>query len=98
MSAILPPQQIDSERAQQMMIHVDNGEAAVSSITAPRNRWNPLAVLWQRQTYLSLLYLVSAFPLGYLYFVVLVVGLSASVATAIVILGLLFLPVMFLIW
>lgn len=80
------------------MIHVENGEATASSIPAPRNGWNPVAVLWQRQTYLSLLYLVSAFPLGYLYFIVLVVGLSVSVGTAIVIVGLLLLPVMFLIW
>jgi two-component system, OmpR family, phosphate regulon sensor histidine kinase PhoR len=80
------------------MIQVGHSEGSLSSIAAERHRWNPLSVLWQRQTYLSLLYLVSAFPLGYLYFVVLVVGLSASIATAIVIVGLLFLPVMFLIW
>jgi signal transduction histidine kinase len=55
-------------------------------------------VLRQRQTYLSLLYLVSAFPLGYLYFVVLVLGLSIGVATALVLVGLLILPLMFFVW
>ena len=40
------------------------------------------------QTWLNLLYLLAAFPLGLAYFVVLVVGLSVGAALAVVIIGL----------
>jgi two-component system, OmpR family, phosphate regulon sensor histidine kinase PhoR len=49
---------------------------------------NLLGVVRQRQTYLNLLYLLAAFPLGILYFVLLVTGISTGLGTAIVLVGL----------
>ena len=43
-----------------------------------------LAVVARRQTYLNLAYLVAAFPLGLFYFLVLIVGFSVGVGTAII--------------
>lgn len=51
-------------------------------------------VLWRAQTYLNIAYLLAAFPLGLTYFIVLVVGVSVSISTALVGVGLLLLPVM----
>lgn len=80
------------------MMSTMNSEGSLSSIAAERHGWDPLDVLRQRQTYLSLLYLVSAFPLGNLYFVVLVTGLVTGIGTAVALVGLLILPLMFFIW
>src|SRR5258706_7206050 len=49
---------------------------------------NLIGVVRQRQTYLNLLYLLAAFPLGTLYFVLLVTGISTGLGTAIVLVGL----------
>src|SRR5260221_486321 len=49
---------------------------------------NLLGVVRQRQTYLNLIYLLAAFPLGILYFVLLVTGISTGLGTAIVLIGL----------
>src|SRR5215469_2192661 len=38
-------------------------------------------VLWEKQTYLNLLYLLVSFPLGILYFVFLLFGLTSSLST-----------------
>ncbi len=43
-----------------------------------------LAVIIRRQTYLNLAYLIAAFPLGFFYFLVLIVGFSVGVGTAII--------------
>src|SRR5215472_10093503 len=45
------------------------------------------AVARQKQTYLNLLYLLAAFPLGMLYFVVLITGLSVGIGTLIIWIG-----------
>lgn len=45
------------------------------------------AVARQKQTYLNLLYLLAAFPLGILYFVTLITGLSFGVGTLIIWIG-----------
>src|SRR5215469_12480079 len=45
------------------------------------------AVARQKQTYLNLLYLLAAFPLGILYFVVLITGLSFGIGTLIIWIG-----------
>lgn len=46
-----------------------------------------LSVLFERQTYLNLAYLLVAFPLGLAYFVFVVVGVSLGLGLAIVLLG-----------
>jgi signal transduction histidine kinase len=48
-------------------------------------------VVWQAQTYRNVLYLLLAFPLGLLYFLVLIIGLSVGAGTAILGVGLLLL-------
>lgn len=45
------------------------------------------SVAHQKQTYLNILYLLSAFPLGILYFVVLITGISLGVGTLIIWIG-----------
>lgn len=62
----------------------------------PLNRFFGV-ILWP-QTYLNLLYLLLAFPLGLFYFIFLVTGFSVGLALVIVWVGLLILPVVFLIW
>lgn len=57
-----------------------------------------LQVAWQGQTYLNILYLLLAFPLGLAYFIILVTGLSLGLSLAIVWVGLLILAVMVLVW
>jgi len=44
-------------------------------------------VLWSRQAYLNLVYLLAAFPLGVLYFIFLVTGLSTGLSLTIVWVG-----------
>lgn len=44
-------------------------------------------VVWRGQSYLNLLYLVAAFPLGLLYFLLLVIGLAVGIGTAVVLVG-----------
>ncbi|RPI25858.1 MAG: histidine kinase [Chloroflexota bacterium] len=51
-------------------------------------------IVWP-QTYLNLIYLLLAFPLGLTYFVLLVTGFSLGVSLLIIWIGLLILPVMF---
>lgn len=55
-------------------------------------------VFIQRRTYLNLLYLALAFPLGLFYFIFLVVGLSVGLSLIIIWVGLLILPVVFAGW
>jgi hypothetical protein len=50
------------------------------------------------QTYLNMLYLLLAFPLGLFYFIFLVSGLSIGVATIIIWIGILFLLAVFAVW
>lgn len=52
----------------------------------------------QGQTYLNLLYLFLAFPLGLFYFIFLVTGLSLGVSLVIVWIGLFLLAVVFAVW
>lgn len=59
---------------------------------------NHFAVLRQKQTYLNLIYLLLAFPLGIAYFVVSVTGLSVGVGLLIIWVGLLVLLVLFAGW
>src|SRR5215831_16418652 len=44
-------------------------------------------VLWEKQTYLNLLYLLVSFPLGICYFVFLLFGLFSSLSTTTVVIG-----------
>jgi len=55
-------------------------------------------VIIRGQTYLNLLYLLLAFPLGLFYFIFLVVGLSLGISLIIVWIGLLILPLVFAVW
>jgi hypothetical protein len=55
-------------------------------------------VVVRGQTYLNLLYLLLAFPLGLFYFIFLVVGLSVGVSTIIIWIGLLILALVFAAW
>ncbi len=55
-------------------------------------------VVIRGQTYLNALYLLLAFPLGLLYFVFLVIGLSLGLATVIIWIGLLVLALVFAGW
>lgn len=48
---------------------------------------NILGVVVRPQTYLNMAYLIASFPLGVLYFVVIVTGLSAGIGTVIVWIG-----------
>ncbi|HEY8951649.1 MAG TPA: sensor domain-containing protein [Candidatus Dormibacteraeota bacterium] len=57
-----------------------------------------LELLRSKQTYLRMAYLLLAFPLGTLYFVVLATGLSAGLGLAIVIVGFPILVLTLLIW
>ena len=50
------------------------------------------------QTYLNMLYLLLAFPLGLFYFVFLVTGLSLGVSLVIVWVGIFFLLIVFTVW
>jgi signal transduction histidine kinase len=56
------------------------------------------SVARQKQTYLNLLYLLAAFPLGILYFVVLITGLSFAVSTVIIWIGVPALLLMMALW
>src|SRR4051794_1798959 len=44
-------------------------------------------VLWRGQSYLNLLYLLAAFPLGLVYFILLITLLSAGFSTVLVLIG-----------
>ncbi|MGD2146148.1 MAG: sensor domain-containing protein, partial [Anaerolineae bacterium] len=46
-----------------------------------------IEVLWSRQAYLNLVYLLAAFPLGVLYFIFLVTGLATGLSLTIVWVG-----------
>jgi signal transduction histidine kinase len=46
-----------------------------------------LGVLWRGQSYLNLLYLLAAFPLGLFYFILLITLLSTSLSTIVAIIG-----------
>jgi two-component system phosphate regulon sensor histidine kinase PhoR len=56
------------------------------------------AVARQKQTYLHLLYLLAAFPLGILYFVVLISGLSIGISTLIIWIGVPILLLTMILW
>ena len=56
------------------------------------------SVARERQTYLNLLYLVAAFPLGLLYFILLVVGISLGVSTLIIWIGVPILLATIILW
>jgi signal transduction histidine kinase len=62
-----------------------------SGITPRRRLLGLCRVLWQAQTYRNVLYLLLAFPLGLLYFIVLIVGLAVGAGTSILGVGLLLL-------
>lgn len=57
-----------------------------------------LKVATRQQTYLNLAYHLTAFPLGLVYFIVLIVGISVGVSTAILGVGIALLVVTMLIW
>ena len=59
---------------------------------------NHFAVLREKQTYLNLIYLLLAFPLGIAYFIISVTGLSLGVGLLIVWVGLLVLLALFVGW
>src|SRR5262249_55130972 len=46
-----------------------------------------VGVVWRKQTYLNLAYLIAAFPLGIAYFTLLVTGLSVGTSTAVIGIG-----------
>src|SRR5512136_1654311 len=56
------------------------------------------SVVLKGQTYLNILYLLLAFPLGLGYFIVLVTGLSLGFSLAILWIGLLILALMVVVW
>lgn len=68
------------------------------ALRSPRNVLALFAVVRQRQTYLNLLYLLTAFPLGLVYYVFLITGLSTSIGLLIVWVGVPLLFVMALSW
>src|SRR5579859_3601636 len=43
-----------------------------------------VGVVWRKQTYLNLAYLIASFPLGQIYFVVLVTGISVGASTVVI--------------
>jgi signal transduction histidine kinase len=55
-------------------------------------------VVRRQQTYLNLAYLAASFPLGQIYFILLVTGLSVGVGTAVIGIGLLVLLLMLACW
>ena len=55
-------------------------------------------VIARRQTWLNLMYLVLAFPLGLAYFILLVVGLSVSISLVIIVVGIPILLGLILLW
>jgi two-component system phosphate regulon sensor histidine kinase PhoR len=55
-------------------------------------------VLWEKQTYVNLLYLLVSFPLGIFYFVLLVLGLSSILSTTVILGALILLLVIFIWW
>ncbi|HEY7348199.1 MAG TPA: sensor domain-containing protein [Ktedonobacterales bacterium] len=56
------------------------------------------SVARQKQTYLNILYLLSAFPLGIVYFVLLITGLSIGVGTLIIWIGIPILLLTIILW
>jgi two-component system, OmpR family, phosphate regulon sensor histidine kinase PhoR len=56
------------------------------------------AVARQKQTYLNLLYLLAAFPLGITYFIVLITGLSFGISTLIIWIGIPALLLTMILW
>lgn len=66
--------------------------------TLPNMLKASLELMGARRTYLRMLYLLIAFPLGTLYFVVIAIGLSVGFALAIVIVGFLLLVLTLLCW
>src|SRR5215831_12077193 len=62
-------------------------------------RESKFRVLWEKQTYLNLLYLLVSFPLGIFYFVVLLFGLTTSLSTTTTaILGIAILLLVIFVW
>ncbi len=57
-----------------------------------------VGVLWRGQSYLNLLYLLAAFPLGLLYFILLVTLISTSLSTVVVLIGIPLLLATLYIW
>ena len=57
-----------------------------------------VGVLWRGQSYLNLLYLLAAFPLGLIYFILLVTLISTSLSTIVVIIGIPLLLATLYIW
>src|SRR6266567_4557149 len=55
-------------------------------------------VLWEKQTYVNLLYLLVSFPLGIFYFVFLLLGLSSILSTTVIFGALVLLLVIFVWW
>src|SRR6266550_7691708 len=55
-------------------------------------------VLWEKQTYVNLLYLLVSFPLGIFYFVFLLLGLSSLLSTTVIFGALVLLLVIFVWW
>src|SRR3974390_2504570 len=56
------------------------------------------SVARERQTYLNLLYLLAAFPLGTTYFILLVVGISLGLSTLIIWIGIPILLATIILW
>ena len=59
---------------------------------------NFFGVITRGQSYINMLYLLLAFPLGLFYFVFLVSGLAIGISTIIIWIGLLFLLAVFAVW
>ncbi len=57
-----------------------------------------VGVLWRGQSYLNLLYLLAAFPLGLIYFILLVTLISTSLSTVVVLIGIPLLLATLYIW
>src|SRR5258706_16325648 len=55
-------------------------------------------VLWEKQTYVNLLYLLVSFPLGIFYFVFLLLGLSSILSTTVILGAPILLLVIFIWW
>jgi hypothetical protein len=60
--------------------------------------WKFFKVAFESQTYLNMFYLLLAFPLGLVYFVILVTGLSVGIGTIITLIGIPIIILMTLVW
>src|ERR1051326_2452434 len=68
------------------------------NIPQPVKNTGFFSVARQGQTYLNLLYLLSAFPLGMVYFILLVTGISVGLGTLIIWIGIPILLITIIMW